>query len=1213
MLAFFVLLIACTLRTSFAQSNQGAISGTIMDVTGAVVPGAVITATGVNTGTTYKSVSGATGAYRFPNMNIGTYTVSVTATGYKVASATGVVVQLATTTSLNIKLEVGAATETITVQADAPTVETQTSDIGTVVMQKQILDLPLAVGNSISAMRSPENFVFLAPGVVGPGTSNGNGGTFESKISGGQNYSTEVLLDGASTYRSENGSSFDETAPSVDALGEFKVLTSTLPAEYGRTTGGIEIFGTKAGSNTYHGSAYDIFLNEDLNANTWFNNLNLASATTPAQRALFQRPLDKKNDYGGTLGGPIRIPKLYNGKDKTFFFFSWEQFRQNLGGVSATTVPTAANRTGDFSATLNTGAVLGTNPCDGTPIYAGQIYDPATTRAGAGGVLCRTAFPGNIIPSGRFDKVGADILSFYPTPLNNNTINNYSYAYNFPVLDTSMTVRIDQNMSEKQKLYVTYNSRDNTRTSTNPIFPNVAGAGRKQDFFTHYIRIGYDYAISANLLNHFNVGYNRTNSKNTGAGAFSGVNWDQRFGLTGASGRTFPNIGVFETAITGIGDNVDGDTIDNGLRVNDGFTWVKGKHEFKFGVDYRYQQYSPINQSNSTGTVNFARAQTAATALTNGQSGNGIASLLLGVPQFGSLTEYAGQPRWLSSYTALFAQDNWKVTPTLVINYGLRWSVDQPRREAHGNTSNISLTAPNPAAGGLPGALVFAGKGTGRNGKVDERWANVWHKDFAPRVGFSWSPNAMNQKFVLRGGAGIYYAALTYADFGGDLRTGFQANPAFSNNGDGLSPAFNLDSGFPAYTRAPNLDPSQLNFQGPIYVDPTYGRPAMIENWSLQVQQELAPDLIASLAYVGQHSTHLRSNFDGVNNLNPSHFGLGSTLTSPINSTQAQNAGISAPFASFPTTQTVAQALLPFPQFFGMNTDCCLENLGQSRYDSLQGALQRRFRNGLNLMASYTWSKTLTDADSALPFFATLHGGGSPQNPFNKKGDKAVSNQDIPQAFVLSYVYELPIGKGKKFLSKGGVVDKFVGGWEISGIHRYQSGQPLSFGCASGIPGFGNCIRYDRVPGQPLASKSVRNGTFNVLTGNGGGCIAQPDGTFTDRGTGTGYFNCAAFRDPNASALIQGGAPYQFGNMPRTTGEIRSFHFLNEDFSFIKRTQITDSWLMTFQVDMLDAFNRHVFDRAITDGPYNGDFGIINTADQISGPRKVQLHLKLQF
>lgn len=1184
----------------FGQTNQGSIAGNVVDPSGALVPNAKLTATNKSTGSVYETVSSSSGSYRFPNLSIGTYDVKASAPGFKETTSSGVVVQVATVSSLEIRLSAGGSNETVVVAADAPTVQTDSQEIGGVVTQKQTLDLPLALGSTVQAMRSPEAFAFLIPGTVGPGSDSGNGGTFESKISGGQNYATEVLLDGAATTRSENGSSFDETAPSVEALSEFKVITSTLPAQYGRTTGGVESFNTKAGTNSFHGTLYELFRNEALDANTWGNNFILATSTDPAARKAAQRPLDRQNDYGGAIGGPVIIPKLYHGRDKTFFFASWEQYRQTVGGVTTSTVPTAAERTGDFSALLNTGHVLGTNPCNGQPIFEGQIFDPATTQT-VGGVQCRTPFAGNIIPANRFSTVGQKLLSFYPAPQNAGAINNFIFPFSFPILDTTLSFRIDQNLGVKSKAFFSYSSRGNTRISTTPQWADASGYGRSQAFTTHYMRFGYDYTISPTKLNHFVIGYNRTNSKNVGAGVTmgNGTDWDKVLGITGTSGTMFPAISAGEASTANFGDNVYGDTIDNGFRFSDTFTMLKGKHQLTFGYEQWYQQYSPLNFQNTSGSFNFGRGQTAGTPNTSNLSGNGIASMLLGQLASANVTAYASQPRYTSDYYAGFFEDNFKIWPTLTINLGLRYEVDRPRKETRGNTSNIDLTQPNPGAGGLPGVLVFAGEGTGRNGNVNERWADTWLKDFGPRVGFAWSPAMFNNKTAFRGGYGIIYGGLQYADFGGFNRTGFQANPQF-NSVDGFNPAFQIDSGLPAFAAPPNLDPTQLNFAGPQYVDPSFGRPPMIQNWSLDVQQELARDLILDLAYVGQHSTHLRTNYNATNTLDPKYFSLGNTLFAPISSPQAAAAGITAPYAGFPSGSIVAQALVPFPQYFGFNTDGTLENFGQSTYNALQAQLTRRFHNGLNLMASYTWSKTLTNADAALPFFATLHQGGAPQNPFNKKGDKAISNQDLPQNLVISYIYELPFGKGKRFANKGGVVDRVVGGWSISGIQRYESGQPIAFACATGVPAFAGCIRFNRVPGQSLYGSTWFTDKFNPVTDS--------------------VFNSAALSDPNSAANVAAQG-FTFGNMPRVTGEARMGAYLSEDFNFLKRTKITEGSNVLLQISMINAFNRHIWNRPGDLNPFDPSFGRIDVFNYsttggggyLLGPRKVQLQLKIEF
>jgi hypothetical protein len=433
----------------------------------------------------------------------------------------------------------------------------------------------------------------------------------------------------------------------------------------------------------------------------------------------------------------------------------------------------------------------------------------------------------------------------------------------------------------------------------------------------------------------------------------------------------------------------------------------------------------------------------------------------------------------------------------------------------------------------------------------------------------------LNNKTVVRGGYGIIYGGLEYADFGGFGRIGFQASPFAPSNG--FDPAYAIDSGVPAANvTLPNLDPSQENFTGccpaETYIDPSYGKLPMIQNWSFEVQHELAKDLILDVAYVGQHSTSLRTNYDAVNSLHTNYFSMGTSLLTPINDQTA----VAPPFAGFPNF-IVAQALVPFPQFFGINTDGQLENLGQSTYNALQAQLTRRFHNGLNLMASYTWSKTLTNADAALPFFATLHQGGAPQNPFNPRGDKAISNQDLPQNFVVSYLYELPFGKGKKFANGGGALDRAVSGWSISGIQRYESGQPLAFGCATGVPAFAGCIRFDQVPGSSIFSSQWKSGHFNPIT----------DPVFS--GLQTYGLPDPGFSDPNSPANLTANGGYTFGTMPRVNGAVRMRPYLNEDFNLQKRTKLTESTNLLLQVSFLNAFNRHLWNRPVDLNPFDAN------------------------
>jgi len=582
-----------------------------------------------------------------------------------------------------------------------------------------------------------------------------------------------------------------------------------------------------------------------------------------------------------------------------------------------------------------------------------------------------------------------------------------------------------------------------------------------------------------------------------------------------------------------------------------------------------------------------------------------------------------------------------------MLNLGLRYDVETPRHESSYNQSIIDLTAPNPGAispsgSPLPGALIFGGHGQGRSGKSASGATTYW-RDFAPRLGFSYAPESLFGRFrstVLRGGYSIYYAPLSYADFGVSLTDGFTASPNFGSDGyhfavdSRTGNPLLLSTGVPAFPPPPFLDAAQENgqggggFGGPTSVAKSYGRPGMVQNWSFEVEHQLAPDLILSVGYVGTHATRLRSSLAQINDLNPSFFTLRSCLALPLTTTTGANnpalagtpcANVTAPFTSFNqlygvgTGNTVDQALRPFPQYQDLNSDCCLKNLGQSTYNALLLQVERRFRNGLNLLASYTYSKTLTDADSALPSFASFSGGGTVQNPHNLKGEKSLSYQDVPHTFVLSYLYELPVGPGKKLVNHGGTLGRVVGGWEIGGVQRYQSGQPIAFGGATGVPGFSGTIRLDRVPGQPLL-KNTGTSPFDVgqvfLRGGGTGCKENSDGTFSAPAGVATFFNCAAFIDPNQTAVVNSRGSYAFGNMPRITGEVRSYRYLNEDFAISKRTQIREGHSIILKAELINAFNRHVFTRPDA-GLTDGSFG--SSGSTIEDPRKVQFTLRYQF
>ena len=1208
----------------FAQSDRGTLAGTILDSSGAVVSGAAITVTGAETGTVYNAVSSSSGAYRIQDMKLGAYNVKVAVTGFKSAERTGVVIQVNTVSSLDITLATGDVKETMTIVADAPTIQTESSDIGTVVSARQIQDLPLSLSaSSQSKLRSPETFVFLTPGTAGPGTNSdhASGGTFETKLGGGQNFATEVLLDGVSTQRAESGSAFDQTAPSVEALSEFKVTTSTIPAEFGRTTGGVESFATKSGGNRFHGTAFNFFRNDKLDANSWNNNLNGAP-----------KPRDHQNDFGGSLGGPIWIPKVYNGRDRSFFFFSWEQYRNRPGTSVVSTLPTADERSGNFSALLgaDTGQI---NPCDGSHVFLGEIFDPATSNPDPNGQPCHTAFkdsngvPNNIIPTDRMSGVALKILNFLPTGGANGACQgiicqNFLFNSSKSDYDTTMTFRLDHTIGANHKLFFSYSSRDQEELNSNPTFPGPIDTNFFNSNFTHYLRFGYDYAIRPTLLNHFVVGLNRLANSSKAVGVV-GTDWDKFLGIGNASGQTFPQF-EFDGSPQQVGYSSFGASnfdrnIPSSLVLADSVSWIKGRHSLRFGFEARAYQYSRINEGTSSPFYKFTNFETGYMPFSS-VSGDPFASFLLGVPDRATLTVFSVHPRFNSKYYAFYAQDDFRVLPSLMLNLGLRYSVDTPRHEAHNAQSVLDLTAPNPGVDGAPGAFIYGSNATG---------AKTYYKAFAPRIGFSFAPSRL-RNIVFRGGYSIYYAPFFYSDFGGsfggDFTSATTASPNFEST-DGFTPVQSLDQGFPSYPPpSDSQDPARSigTSDRVSYAAASYGKPGMVQNWSFEFQHELAKDLILNIGYVGAHSTRLHSGLLEINSVNPKFYGLGTDLNLPISDPKAQaditQLGITVPswFESLwePSgNDQLGQLLRPFPQYRNIDSST-LENVGQSTYNAMLVKAERRFRNGLNLLASYTWSKTLTNADSSLPVFSGFNSNVfGAQNAFNLKGEKAVSYQDVPHTFVLSYLYELPAGPGKRFFNHG-VASKVLGGWQVGGVHRYQSGAPVMIHAPFGDPSNGThfsngTFRLSQIPGVPLISPNASH--FDPF-GADSGCKEDPlgSGTFTSR-SDNNFFNCAALLDVNAPVLVAARG-YAFGNMPLFFSGIRAPRYINEDFSIIKRTVLAETQAITFKVDLPNAFNRHSFgqlgstaDDTAFGVPGGGGHSVVNAA------RQIQLTLRYEF
>ena len=1275
---------------SWAQSTRGSLTGTVTDPSGAIIPGAKVEATQVDTQIKYEAVSSSAGEFHFPELALGRYDVTVTMAGFAPVKSSGVLVTINSTSILNVSLKPGAVSETVTIDASAPTVESQTSDVSGTISERQIQDLPLSMASGVGGLRSPEVFTFLVPATTGPGAGTyqqpgsltGNG-VFFARLGGGQNFGAEVLLDGSSITRSENGSSYDETSPSVEALQEFKVTTAGPTAEYGRSTAGFESFAIKSGTNSYHGTAFTILKNAALDGNYWYNNAWYAfedckggRLTTTGNCEGYIRPQDSKFDYGGTMGGPIRIPNpfrpkhdLYNGKDKTFFFFAWEQYKLNQGGSSVSTVPTADEKNGDFSSILGATTSAESNPCTGAFPQQNQIFDPQSTNAttsatNPSGIPCRaTGFSGNVIPSARIDAKAKAMLAGLPNPNQTPTATSiYGFTGNYvstgtgSTENTTFSTRIDESLTDKSKIFGSYSSRDNFRFGA-PDFPApYINNTYPQDFETHYLRGGWDYSLSATFMNHLNIGYNRTNSKNFSTQIGQPLN-TSTLGLPGLYSNSFPSVGwdgLDGYSSWGIGNN--GDNIDNGLRVNDSVNWLKGRHNVKVGVDWRHQQYTVIQDN--IPYLSFLHSETDMAAVNGAQaeSGNSLASFLLGQVDYSNQTVYNSNPQWNSWYGVVFVQDDFKVTPNLTLNLGFRYDVDVPRTEHHNDTSAFSFTAPDAAAGNLPGALEF-----GTNCHCNAAWAETWKKDFAPRVGFAYVLAGSNGKIVLRGSGSVLYGPLQYTDFGSSMQQGFTQFRAVGSNyigpgtAGGFTPAFDLDSGYSTWTPAyfaPNTDPTQLtggtgifNSVGGEVITPSMGRPSMTNSWGLQIQDQLAEDLIFTLGYIGQASQNLRSgDLTNSNNIDSKYFSLGDHLWDNGNrintmggSTTANGTTYNAPYSTF--EGALGQAIRPYPQYDYIAGDCCLENLGHSSFEAMTASLNRHFRQGFNLTASYTWGKNETDADSALPFTVSNYRSQS-QNSSDRRGEKAVSIQNIPQTMSISYLYQLPFGKGRQFLNNNAILNHIIGGWEIGAIQRYQSGEPVDFGCGTGAAYYQNCFRFTRgaAGASGLASDTYKKGKNKPNLFNQESWFKpayRPAGTVNSTDPGVPLAQ-AAFVDENRSGYTTTGQqwlrtispdcadicsyqPYVFGTgIARVTEEVTGPRYLAEDLSVNKTIDITERVKFLLKVDASDAFNRHrqaLPDTEPGDSCYQnnlcGGFGIPTGTDY--GPRNMQVSGRITF
>jgi hypothetical protein len=1138
-----------TSAPSYGQIDRATIEGIVTDTSGASVADAHVTVTRVTANDKIELRTNTSGRYFAPNLPIGEYRVNVEKPGFRSAVSEVIHLEAQASARFDFTLSVGQVAETVLVSSEAPIVDASTPTIASTLTAKQVDELPMI---QIGEKRNIGAYIQFLPGV-------NSSSTWNPRVNGANAGNSEVFLDGAPTSQGNVRGGVEETGPDVETVGEVSIVTNSFNAEYGRTGSWLMNVVTKSGTNQVHGSLYDNFANDALDTRSFFE-------TVPTRI--------RQHDAGFTLGGPVYIPKLYDGRNKTFFFFGQELFYyRNQGSTSLATVPTAAFRTGDFSNfTDSSGNVI-------------PIFDPATTRSDGGGGFQRSQFSCNgvlnVICPNRISSTSQQMIALMLPPINSAQENNF-LPLGGQVFDNRVTtIKVDHSFTASHKLSIT------TTWQTRPdILPGngwgvnspLDGGQNPKNVTSYAARLNYDYSIRFNLLNHLTIGGDGMH--NTAYTNTIGQGWNQKLGITGlpADPGSFPNVnfGGGTASPLNLGGGNDSRNISSRLSLNDNLTWVLGRHTMKFGVDFIRERYADFEAGNSNGVFGFSNSETSQPDSSNFNNwGSSFASFLLGEVDNTSTTTVSDLV-WRQNYQAFFLQDEWRATPRLTVSYGLRWERFPGSYEIRDEATSFSPNVPNPAAGGILGALIFAGAGPGRTGR--RTFANPW-SGFAPRLGIAY---LVTPKTVIRASGGVYYAPGMTPRLDA---TGFSANPSFSSP-DGFSSVYNWANAWPQnWNRPPQIDPSFANGQSVVAVLPNAARAPQIVTWTLSVQRQLAKDTALEISYIGSKSTHLElggTPFGGpdltsyLNVLNTRHLGLGNLLSQSIDSPQAQAAGIQSPFPGFDQlpNHTVGQALLAYPQYASITMP--YNPQGYSNYNGVTIQLTKRYSGGVSVLAFYTRSKLMTNDDVAATDLG--EGPGLVQNPADPRNEYSVSMDDLPNRFGVSFAYDLPFGPSKPFFKRGGVVGRIIGGWQIAGSIQRMSGAPLAISSpnASLIP-LGFNVRANSVPGQPTRLHA------NHFDPN------------TDL-----YLNPSAFTAPG---------PWELGNTSRTLDGTRGPIQASDLLSLQKQFQIRERLEIALRADASNPFNIVRWnnpDTTLTDS----NFGKITGSAE---GRIMQLSLSIKF
>lgn len=1132
-----VLLLGLACWSLSAQTDRGTVSGVINDPQGAAIAGVKVVLSNQETGVRTAVQSSSSGIYTAFQLPAGVYQIEAEMAGFKKAVWKDIRVGVLQNLTLDLALELGSVQESVTVAGEAPLLTPTSAAISTNVAPREYQDLPIFFGG---AFRSALGLVALLPGV-----NSAKGGVH---ISGGQGASRDFQLDGVSVTTAEvQGDARGFQVP-VDTIQEFSIITNSFSAEFGRTGGGVESYTLKSGTNEFHGMAYEYIRNEAFEARGFY-----------APRV----PIAKQHDLGGNVGGPVLIPKVYNGKDKTFFFFNVGAYRFNTAGANfLATVPSLKFRDGNFTEQVDP---------RGAPI---PIYDPATTRSDGMGGLTRDPFAGNIIPKARHSKVAQAVQAYLPNPTRAGWIDNFNSFDRSNNRQDNYTGKLDHNIGSNHKLTGSVVATSWPSSGTQ-VLPYPIGGKRATHGDSWIFRATHDWVATPAMVNHLAIGFNRYIVQTLGES--NGIDWYSKIGLTGDSaGRLngFPGFGI--AGIAGIGGGGEFSTFDNTYNISDSLSWQKGRHNVKFGFEARRLQNNSRNPGSGPSSSFSAGTTSFPSLAMQGSTGIGYASFLLGeVYQTGFfINDVTNGPRW-GQYMA-YAQDDFKVSSRLTLNIGLRYELPRPFYDVNLVQSTVDLTLPNAKAGNLPGALVFGPEHYKRTGR--KSFMETSKREFGPRIGLAYR---LPKDTVLRTAYSIFYNA------GFGLGNGFRGSTTgYSTLQTQAAPnpwesRWNVDQPFKInFSIPPFLDPAFANEGTAGAITPDLGKSAYIQSWNFGLQKQFKGNIVMEADYVGSKGTRLPSLRFQAKQLPPQYWSLGPLLTQNIRSAAVAAAGFQPPYPTFRST-TLAQALTMLPQYqrFGLNVAD-----GMSTYHSFQYKAQKRFSDGLSFLFSYTLSKSLTDSNSQL--LRTGVGSVTARDSYNKSLDKVLSPDDRTHVVSISFLYELPFGPGKPFLKQKGVSQYVFGGWQVNGVLSYASGYPLP------ITGNVNLVPAGGVAESRIVTPDAVPGVSRGLAQSG---KWQPGQSV--------YVNMGAW------SQVSG---YRIGTSPYILPDLRGFASKNENLAVFKSFDFKERVKFQIKAEALGVFNRFVpSDPDMGWNPASVRFG--KTWAQANTPRILQLGAKLTF